>query len=291
MENIHVNKAKTNLLIDISIFIVFLIVYEVKATGETIHEWMGIVIGFIFIIHIILHWQWIVVTTKHFLTSIKSETRLNYIVDVIIFIGFTTIIFTGIMISKSFLPTFGIRVAENHFWREMHSISVDLTLFFTALHFALHWEWIVNNCKRYIIHPLKNKNSSIKLTEPELVLATKSASFHFVKLVKASGKFFIVLIFSSIISLGWYSISGTISSPSNFQDHRPGLEENIEAEFNADANKRSDQFRPDHDKHHDEGGLFILEVLKNLIIFAVVTLLVTKISNKIKIKRRIPING
>lgn len=157
MENIRVNNTKTNLLVDILIFVVFLVVYEVKATGETIHEWLGIAIGFILIIHIILHWKWIVVTTKLFLTHIKKETKLNYIVDILIFIGFTTIIFTGIMISKSFLPTFGIRVAENHFWREMHSLSVDLTLFLTALHFALHWEWIVNNFKRYIINPIKNK--------------------------------------------------------------------------------------------------------------------------------------
>jgi len=39
------NKTKTNLLVDILILLVFLIVYEEKATGTAIHEWLGTALG------------------------------------------------------------------------------------------------------------------------------------------------------------------------------------------------------------------------------------------------------
>ncbi len=97
------HKTKTNLLVDILIFIVFLIVYEEKATRTAIHEWLGIALGLFFVVHIILHWKWIGVNTKLFLQRMRAESRINYVLDILLFIGFTTIIFSGIMISESVL--------------------------------------------------------------------------------------------------------------------------------------------------------------------------------------------
>lgn len=290
MKNIAVNKTKTNLWVDIIILLAFLTVYEVKATGETIHEWLGIAIGFIVIIHILLHWKWLVLNTKQFLTRIKTEARLNYIVDILIFVGFTTIIFTGIMISKSFLPTLGIRVAENHFWRSMHSVSVDITLFLTAFHFALHWDWIVRNFKRYIINPLKSIKNSEKLPEPEFAMANNSNSSKLRRIVKTSSRFFIILGLSSLISFGWYAISGNISAEISNPEYRKRVEQNGGTPVKADADKKFERFDSENKENHgekerhDEGGLFILEVLKNLLIFSIVTIVVTKASKKIKRK-------
>ena len=281
MENILVNKTKTNLLTDIIIFVVFLVVYEVKATGETIHEWLEIVIGLILIIHIVLHWKWIVITTKQFLTNLKTETKLNYMVDILIFIGFTTIIFTGIMMSKNFLPTFGIRINENHFWRQMHSFSVDLTLFLTAFHFALHWEWIVNNCKRYIISPLKNKKSAKIIHELELVRANEYKSSPFLSIIRISGKFLVILLFSGIISLGWYTVSATIPTRVDSQDNHSQIDQNAGKNVNTNAESRFNQER-EHDKHHGAKAFLIFEILKNLLIFCVVTIVVNLVDKKIK---------
>ncbi|MDZ7608221.1 MAG: DUF4405 domain-containing protein [Cyclobacteriaceae bacterium] len=252
---------------------------------------MGIAIGFIFIIHIILHWKWLVESTRDFWSQLKSESRLNYILDILIYIGFTTIIFSGLMISESFLPTFGFKAVQNHYWKEIHFVAVDFTLFLTALHFALHWRWIVNNCKRYIFKPSKDRVHIKETTEPVLVRTPKSHSANFSTFAKAGYRFFIILAFSGLISLGWYVASGTISAEPGNRLNRQRMEHTVESNFKLDADKRPERFGREHrghrneKGHNDERGSFHAAILKNILIFSIVTLAVTSISHVIKSKR------
>ncbi len=287
------NRTKTNLLVDILILIVFLIVYEEKATGTAIHEWLGIALGLVFIIHMILHWNWIVVNTKLFLQRMRTEMRINYILDIFIFIGFTTIIFSGIMISESFLPAFGVKAGRSHFWQEIHVVSVDITLFLTALHFALHWRWIADNFRRYIISPLRSKPKNSNIADQVVVKTHKSLSAYFSSLVKVGFQFIIILAFSGLISLTWYSAAGTISPESQRQElyQQRGLhpESGIYTENDRGSGRFDREQSGRHEKggHHEEKGFFRIEILKNLLIFSLFTIVVTGLSAKIKGRKKV----
>ncbi|MBI1882191.1 MAG: DUF4405 domain-containing protein [Chloroflexi bacterium] len=148
------SKTKINLILDTALFLIFLLVYQAKATGDVVHEWLGVGIAAAIIIHILLHWDWVVNITQRFFQKIKSEPRINYIVNAAIFIGFTTIIFSGLMISRTVLPFFGLEAANTSFWKTLHFTAADITLWLTALHVALHWRWIVDTVKRYVVSPL-----------------------------------------------------------------------------------------------------------------------------------------
>ncbi len=285
-------KTKTNLLVDILILIVFLIVYEEEATGTVIHEWLGIAIGLIFIIHIILHWTWLVVNTKLFLHRMRNESRINYVLDVLIFIGFTTVIFSGIMISESFLPTFGMKTGRSHFWQEIHVVSVDITLFLTALHFAMHWKWIVNNFKRYIISPLKGENNN-KIPEQVIVRTDRSRSTYFSSLGKVSFQLFIILAFAGLISLTWYAASGTIPAESNTREFNQRRGQDFESRSNMEFDKRPGRSGIEHrgrhneNGHHGDAGFFRIEFIKNLLIFSIFTIVVTGLGAKMKGKKKV----
>jgi cytochrome b len=160
------SKTKTNLMLDIALFLAFLVVYEAKATGETVHEWLGVGIIAVIILHILLHWQWVTNITRRFFQQIKTEPRINYLVNVAIFISFTTVIFSGLMMSRSVLPFFGLEAATTPFWKMLHSQASDVTLWLVAFHVALHWQWLVNAVKRYVVVPVgqyfSRKSSPIK---------------------------------------------------------------------------------------------------------------------------------
>lgn len=145
-----VGRTKLNLLLDIALFLVFAVTYQAKATGTTVHEWLGVGITVVIITHILLHWQWVVSITQQFFKKIKTEPRVNYIVDLAIFVSFTTMIFSGLMISHSVLPFLGLEVAGSGFWKMLHKTSADVALWLAALHVALHWRWVVNAVKRYL---------------------------------------------------------------------------------------------------------------------------------------------
>ena len=149
-----ISKTGINLIVDVILFLVFLVVYQEKATGITWHEWLGVGIVAVIVTHILLNWQWVVSITKRFFQKLHAEPRLDYVVDLGISIGFTTVIFSGLMMSRSVLPFFGLEAASSSLWKTLHATSADVTVWLTALHVALHWRWIVNAVKRYALAPV-----------------------------------------------------------------------------------------------------------------------------------------
>jgi hypothetical protein len=138
-----------NYLLDLTIFLAFLVAMDPRSTGIAIHEWLSIAFGAAIITHLLLHWSWIVGITRRFLGRVTSEARLNYILNLLFFIDMTLLIFTGIMISESALPALGITPAHSLAWRRLHDLSANLALLILGLHVALHWRWLINTTKHY----------------------------------------------------------------------------------------------------------------------------------------------
>lgn len=155
------SRTRLNFLIDIIIFIAFLVAMDPRLTGIAIHEWLSIAFGAAIIVHLLLHWQWLAATTKRIFSKIAAQARLNYILNTLFFIDMTLIIFTGIMISEAALPLLGIRFQPNFFWRWLHSFSADLAVYILGLHVALHWKWVVNAFKRYVLRPFPLPSSRL----------------------------------------------------------------------------------------------------------------------------------
>ena len=149
------NKTKTNLLIDSLIFLGFLVANEPSLTGVPIHEWFSTAFIAALVTHLVLHWDWIVKITATFIKKLFHESRLNYVLDVLLFTAFVTVNLSGLLISKSILATLGISFEAAPAWRSLHSLSADATMLLIALHFALHWKWIVSAVGRYVVLPAR----------------------------------------------------------------------------------------------------------------------------------------
>jgi hypothetical protein len=102
----------------------------------------------------LLNWNWIVEITRRFFKKIPGRSRFSYVLNLALFIDMTLIMFSGIMISESALPTLGITLPHSFIWRSVHSATTDLFVPILGLHLALHWSWLVNTTKRYIIQPV-----------------------------------------------------------------------------------------------------------------------------------------
>lgn len=153
-----ISKSKSNtkikLVLDILIFFGFLIAMDPHSTGIAIHEWLTIASMAAVITHILLSWDWIVQLTKRFLRMSTLRPRLNYILNVLIFIDVVLIMYSGIMISEAFAPSLGLSLPRNFSMRELHDMTANLFVLLLGLHTALHWDWIVNAFKRYIFQPV-----------------------------------------------------------------------------------------------------------------------------------------
>ncbi len=154
------SQTKTKLIVDIAIFFAFLITMDPRSSGVTIHEWLATSLIAALVVHLLLSWDWIIQISRRFMGRVNSQSRINYILNWLLFVDGTVIMLSGFMISRSLLPFLGIQVAPNFAWRGLHSLSTNLFMLLLGLHTALHWNWIVDALKRYIFQPA-GKLSSI----------------------------------------------------------------------------------------------------------------------------------
>lgn len=149
------NRQRTNLLLAIGLLVILLVLYEHRATGIVLHEWLGLTIGGLLVVHLLLHWEWIAAVTRRFFGPTSWQARLNYGLNLALFSTFTAILFSGLMLSESILPLVGQTAPGGRFWHWLHHIAADLALWLVALHIALHWRWLANAIQRHIIAPLQ----------------------------------------------------------------------------------------------------------------------------------------
>ncbi|HEY0606909.1 MAG TPA: DUF4405 domain-containing protein [Herpetosiphonaceae bacterium] len=157
------NRSKVNLMIDLSIFVAFLVAMSPHFSGIAVHEWLSIAFGAAIVVHLLLHWEWIVGITRSFFKKARWSARTNYVLNGLLFIDITVVIFTGLMISEDALPLFGIQTVRGGIWHGLHETSANLSLLLLGLHIALHWDWIVRTVKRFVIAPLLPRRQASQL--------------------------------------------------------------------------------------------------------------------------------
>ena len=146
---------KTNLFLDLGIFISFLIVMEPHFSGIPIHEWLSVALAATIVVHLLMHWNWVTGVGSRFFERLWNSSRLKYMVDLLLFMDFVTIMLSGIMISRIILPTLGLSFGHtNMTWRTLHSLSTDAGILLVGLHFALNWDWVKSTIKHIAIHPI-----------------------------------------------------------------------------------------------------------------------------------------
>ena len=161
-------SQKTNLYVDIAILVGFLVAYEPALTGIAIHEWLSLAFASALILHLLLHWDWVVQVTLKFFRKLFHSSRLNYILNLALLIDFVMILLSGLLISRTVLPAIGLQTANDPAWRFLHSSAADFSLLLLGLHLALHWKWILSTTKRYLFAPRKRQTQPQTL-QPALV--------------------------------------------------------------------------------------------------------------------------
>lgn len=148
---------KTNLILDSILLAAFLIIMEPRLTGIPWHEWLSIALAAALVIHLLLHWRWVIDVGKSFFRKFFHRSRLKWIVDGLLFAAFTIVVFTGLLISENLLPALGLRGSRDFLWRNLHHTSANLTLALVGLHFALNWDWVAAMLKRYLFNPIRQR--------------------------------------------------------------------------------------------------------------------------------------
>ncbi len=148
------NRTKVDLIVDAAIFGAFLVVAALQFSGMAVHEWLGVAFGAGILMHLLLHWQWVVGITKKFFGRVPASAWIKYLLNLALFADMAVLIFSGLAISKIALPTLGVQIAESGLWKGLHHTTADAAVMLIGLHVALNWSWIVTTGRKYLVSPI-----------------------------------------------------------------------------------------------------------------------------------------
>lgn len=114
--------------------------------GVSPHELMAFILGIIAFVHIIVHWDWIIKVGKRVFQRLSRQTRFNYLLDIGLFLAFGLTGLSGLLMSQ----TLGLNTSES-FVSEIHEAAGTLSILMVGGHLVLHWKWIMNAVKRYLL--------------------------------------------------------------------------------------------------------------------------------------------
>lgn len=142
-------KQIMRMIVDILMTAVLLLLTGYSLVGEIIHEWLGISMFALFVLHHILNsaWLWNVLKGKY-----APFRILQTVMVVLMFISIMGSVVSGVILSRhvlSFLPITG-----GQSWaRTVHMLCAYWGFVFLSLHLGLHWSMIMGMIKRMLKKP------------------------------------------------------------------------------------------------------------------------------------------
>ena len=145
------NRTRFLLFLDTILFLALVQLMEPRFAGLAVHEWLGIAIVPLIIVHLIYAWRWITATLTRLGVRGAWRLRINFALNMALFIAFTVATFSGLMTSFIALPAMGIAPGNYARWLVAHNQWTVYVQILVGLHIALNWNWIVGAVRRVVL--------------------------------------------------------------------------------------------------------------------------------------------
>ncbi len=137
-------SQKTHWWIDLGMFLGYLLCFYLDLTGVVLHQWLGLSVTILALVHLLLHWDWVTSVFTRFFGRTTARSRIYLLLDMLIMVGAVMMFETGLAISTWFaldLNNFGT-------WLDVHVYASIITLGLVVLKLGLHWRWIAKTAKK-----------------------------------------------------------------------------------------------------------------------------------------------
>lgn len=204
-ERIRSNVIK--LAVDGALTAALLALWSVALTGLTLHEWLGAALISIVLAHLLFNWLWIVATTRRFWKMMRTCVRINYVLNAVLFVAMTTVLFSGLMISVIALPALGLRGQRNMFLVLVHILAGDVLIVIVGLHLALNWKWVITTLRQQLT---PRRPTPARWTSPRGYPTPRDWRADALRIIARSPA---LLLVAAVIALALYALSRAPLAP------------------------------------------------------------------------------
>jgi hypothetical protein len=114
-------RTRLDFWFDGALLAAYTLAYSLGFTGLAVHEWLGLGIGLALLLHLTLHWDWVVRTTRRLLSR-GGRDRGIWLVNLALLLAMTLCVLSGVLISRVALygpaahrrPPTQIQLARRH---------------------------------------------------------------------------------------------------------------------------------------------------------------------------------
>jgi len=122
---------------------------ELSASISDLHDLTGVVFSILVLVHLLLHWKWLLAMTKSLSKGIKwNKKTLNYFINIGILISFFLVFITGLIKFPSILASSEILLNISNELLIIHDWSGLILQFLGFSHIILHWKWLVSTTRK-----------------------------------------------------------------------------------------------------------------------------------------------
>lgn len=130
--------------VDALVFSGFLILFSLDLTGVSLHQWLGVGVCVLAVYHLLIHWPWVKSVAARFTSKTSSQARQYFLLDLLLGIGFLTMLVTGLVIST----WFNLSLDNFYAWKNVHVIASIGSLSVLLIKIGLHWRWIASTTRK-----------------------------------------------------------------------------------------------------------------------------------------------
>ena len=130
------------LYLDVALLLSFIFLLSPNLTGLPIHEVLGLAFIPPVVVHLLFARGWITRTVRTFLTTGRWRTRVNFVLNALLFVLMVIEIYSGLEISQVALPPFGLGGIDDRAWRSLHNDTAKFVELIVCMHIAMNWSWI-----------------------------------------------------------------------------------------------------------------------------------------------------
>lgn len=134
-------------IVDAIALVVYVIVANPAFTGVPFHEWAGIGVFLVFLVHTAQHLDVAADMVRGSFSAKKPHRAWNVVLDVLIVVAFMVCTVSGLLISGSVLPALGLFADGYFFWNPLHAASAKLLLALLAVHVVVHLRMVFSLLK------------------------------------------------------------------------------------------------------------------------------------------------
>lgn len=140
--------AKKNLVVDVTALVVYALVANPAVTGIAVHEWVGLGLVLVFLVHVAAHVDWVADAVRSALRDPAWGRTGNMVLDAGIAVAFMVCVVSGVLVSGAVLPAFGYYAQGYYFWDPLHAISAKVLLALLLVHVVVHARWLMRFAKK-----------------------------------------------------------------------------------------------------------------------------------------------